>query len=368
MVVEWKFDKNWPVKYISSNCETVLGYTKDEMLSEDFNYSSIIHEDDLERVSKEISFYTKDRNSYEQSYRIRLKNGEYRWFYDFNQVIKNSSGEIKAIRGYMFDQTQLKESELILQKMNEELKLQKDIAQKANESKNQFLANMSHEMRTPMNAIIGLSELLVDTKMNEKQYDFIKKINTSSKLLLGIISDILDFSKIEAGNFDLDLDLKAFSLENLLSQLRAIFYQVENYKNIELYFYNKSGNPKIVLSDELRILQVLTNFISNALKFTNKGNITLKIELLEKTSANSAKIRFSVQDTGIGISEDDIPNLFKFKLLLFIYIETILFLYGLNFSIFSNSIFFLIMFAFFILSPFLSKKPLLKWLLFHLFR
>ncbi|MDN5103026.1 response regulator [Aliarcobacter butzleri] len=311
VVVEWKFDKNWTVKYISSNCETVLGYTKEEMLSQDFNYSSIIHEDDSQRVSKEVSFYIKDRNSYEQSYRIRLKNGEYRWFYDFNQVIKNSSGEVKAIRGYMFDQTQLKESEIILQKMNEELKLQTDIAQKANESKNQFLANMSHEMRTPMNAIIGLSELLADTKIDEKQYDFIKKINTSSKLLLGIISDILNFSKIEAGNFDLDLDLKAFSLENLLSQLRAIFYQVENYKNIELYFYNKSGNPKIVLSDELRILQVLTNFISNALKFTNKGNITLKIELLEKTSANSAKIRFSVQDTGIGISEDEIPNLFK---------------------------------------------------------
>ncbi len=111
-------------------------------------------------------------------------------------------------------------------------------------------------MRTPMNAIIGLSELLVDTKIDEKQYDFIKKINTSSKLLLGIISDILNFSKIEAGNFDLDLDLKAFSLENLLSQLRAIFSHIDNYKHIELYFYNKSGNPKIVLSDELRILQV----------------------------------------------------------------------------------------------------------------
>ncbi len=89
------------------------------------NYSSIIHKDDLQRVSKEVSFYTKDKNSYEQSYRVRLKNGEYRWFYDFNQVIKNSSGEIESIRGYMFDQTQLKESEIILQKMNEELKLQK---------------------------------------------------------------------------------------------------------------------------------------------------------------------------------------------------------------------------------------------------
>src|SRR5574344_2544088 len=214
---------------------------------------------------------------------------------------------IKNINDAIFD---LNEFVVTFEDITQELEIENSLT-KANNSKNQFLANMSHEMRTPMNAIIGLSELLVDTKIDEKQYDFIKKINTSSKLLLGIISDILNFSKIEAGNFDLDLDLKAFSLENLLSQLRAIFYQVENYKNIELYFYNKSGNPKIVLSDELRILQVLTNFISNALKFTNKGNITLKIELLEKTSANSAKIRFSVQDTGIGISEDEIPNLFK---------------------------------------------------------
>ncbi len=111
-------------------------------------------------------------------------------------------------------------------------------------------------MRTPMNAIIGLSELLADTKIDEKQYGFIKKINTSSKLLLGIISDILDFSKIEAGNFDLDLDLKLSLWRIYYLQLRAIFYQVENYKNIELYFYNKSGNPKIVLNDELRILQL----------------------------------------------------------------------------------------------------------------
>ena len=129
VVVEWKFDKNWTVKYISSNCETVLGYTKDEMLSEDFNYSSIIHKDDLERVSKEVSFYTKDKTLMNSLIEFVLK-WKYRWFYDFNHVIKNSSGEIESIRGYMFDQTQLKESEIILQKMNEDLKLQKPILHK----------------------------------------------------------------------------------------------------------------------------------------------------------------------------------------------------------------------------------------------
>ncbi|MCG3680311.1 response regulator [Aliarcobacter butzleri] len=179
---------------------------------------------------------------------------------------------------------------------------------KANESKNQFLANMSHEMRTPMNAIIGLSELMVDTKLDEKQYDIISKINTSSKMLLGIISDILDFSKIETGNFD--LEMKPFALENILTQLKVIFTQNTTNKNLELYFFNKTGTPKVIISDELRILQVLTNFLSNALKFTKEGNITLKIELLEKISQSKAKLKFSVRDTGVGMNSEQILNLF----------------------------------------------------------
>ena len=180
---------------------------------------------------------------------------------------------------------------------------------KANESKNQFLANMSHEMRTPMNAVIGLSELMFDTQLDEKQYDIISKINNSSKMLLGIISDILDFSKIETGSFD--LEMKTFSLDNILSQLKTIFTQSATNKNLELYLYNKTGTPKVIISDELRILQVLTNFLSNALKFTKEGNITLTIELYEKISSSRAKIRFSVKDSGIGMNEEEISNLFK---------------------------------------------------------
>ncbi|RBQ31144.1 hypothetical protein CRU92_08210 [Arcobacter sp. FW59] len=250
---------------------------------------------------------------------LQEKMGEITWVeYILNNPNKTHLAKIKKEDKYyifkvfvnLVEDKVFNENEFVstFEDITQELENEKALL-KANESKNQFLANMSHEMRTPMNAVIGLSELMLDTQLDEKQYDLISKINTSSKMLLGIISDILDFSKIETGNFD--LQIQAFSLDNILSQLKIIFAQNSTHKNLELYFFNKTGTPKVILGDKLRIIQVLTNFLSNALKFTKNGNITLKIELIEKISNTRAKLKFSVKDTGVGMNNEEIYNLFK---------------------------------------------------------
>lgn len=190
----------------------------------------------------------------------------------------------------------------------EEIKKAKLLAEESTKSKSEFLANMSHEIRTPMNAIIGMAYLALQTSLDEQQKNYIQKIDTASKNLLGIINDILDFSKIEAGK--MTIEKINFSLDDVLANLSSLFmFQIEE-KGLELLFDVDMNLPMALKGDVLRLNQILTNLLSNAIKFTPTGEIIISIKLLSKDE-QSAEIRFDVKDTGIGISDENKEKLFS---------------------------------------------------------
>lgn len=196
--------------------------------------------------------------------------------------------------------------ELIVQQ--QELAVAKEKAEEATGMKSMFLANMSHEIRTPMNAIIGLSHLALKTPLNAKQRDYVSKVHNAGTSLLSIINDILDFSKIEAGK--LDIETTGFKLDEVLSSVTTLTAQKAHEKGLEFLADVASSIPQHLLGDPLRLGQILTNLVNNAVKFTERGEIRLRIELLEQMG-EKVQLKFSVRDTGIGMTPEQTAKLFQ---------------------------------------------------------
>jgi two-component system, sensor histidine kinase and response regulator len=307
VIYSFTADEGFAPTFVSQNVERLLGYQPEEYLEGADFWREHVHPEDLPRVEAQQSQVFK-KGVHFIEYRFLDKHGAYCWLSDEQQLVRDRNGKPVEVVGSWSNIDSRKAAEQALQASQAELAKATEAALEANEAKSVFLANMSHEIRTPMNAIIGLSHLALKTELTPRQRDYVLKIKSSGQHLLGIINDVLDFSKIEAGklmieNIDFDLDKVLENVGNLMSEKASA-------KGLELIF---DVEPKVSAhfkGDPLRLGQILINFCSNAVKFTETGEILVRVRVLEDTE-DAQLVGFSVADTGIGMTPDQVERLFQ---------------------------------------------------------
>ena len=310
---------DWNIKTNEFLCShffrTILGYNGDEIFDTFDEIMSIIHPNDRSHVRDKINKHFQGEE-YDAEFRMKCKNGEYKWLRSKGKVNEwSDNGKPLRMVGIHEDITDKKliEQELMgkykdLIEKYKELELLKEEAENANRAKSQFLANMSHEIRTPMNGIFGVIELLQATSTHANQDKYIKMLKDSADTLIVIINDILDISKIELGA--LKLNNEPFDLKEIINSVYSNLLMMGNSKGLEIGFYVDPNIEFQVIGDELRLKQILTNLISNAIKFTDSGYVSFRIKIVSSDD-KSQRIEFKVKDSGIGVDENFKEKIFQ---------------------------------------------------------
>ncbi|MFB9223099.1 PAS domain S-box protein [Paracoccus cavernae] len=289
------------LSYISAGIEPLIGYSADAVAANPSLLVRSVHPEDRDRYLEASRLATLAQTNFECDFRVIRPDGTTAWLQVRSAPRLHEGGRVWD--GIILDVTRAYETA-------EALRHAKEAAEAAERAKADFLATMSHEIRTPMNAVIGMTRLAMQTDLSPRQQNYLEKIDTSARVLLGIINDILDFSRIEAGAIDLeDID---FTLESVLETLSNATSLKAEEKGLEVIYAIAPEVARTMRGDPLRLGQILINLVGNAVKFTQKGEILVSVDTAGGTNPQDPRLlRFSVRDTGIGLEPEQMSMLFR---------------------------------------------------------